>query len=563
MANVLIGTEEFTDYGKYGQVYLATHDGKGNRLSPMRRSFISFSYGGKYIEDFNLLVAYGDRLNKNIYSEFEDSTSDYETLDGQYYWGTHMSPNTLEFTLATDYMTQLDMERFKKWFHPGVERELILMEHPNRAILARVSSSPSISMIPYEEKITITIGGLKRETSTTVYKGEINLAFVMDEPYWYGRLSYMPEKLNLDTFEEDLAGVVTQENEDCVKVMLEDNVPHIIDMKTSTFIGGNQLVYTEWPRTDSAIVNASILQIVAGISDGVSCSEKVPAYLFYSGTAPSYPTIQFKITPLLFSNETSVEKPSFAISNNIELGIDSKNKDNFDLATDGQLVIDSSIESNYLLTKDGYLTNVATPPYIYVPKNKIATSNIKEYSYIRLSIDDEELFKFEFTTPSIWTGYNQVIQTIYNASQNNIVSALELKEKINLVVNEKYSRAWANYQIGKLEQDESGNLKSGWQNELYQGMIDFLDNLAPATFIINSKTGQATGIFTIKVFEENSEKTRIIEENVGDMIRSDYLIIDYKTLLDKAGQMVVDNCISITSNEQLDNFLILYQNMYL
>jgi len=73
----------------------------------MQRSFISFSYGGKYIEDFNL-IAYteGDRMENNGYAEFEDLTTTYDTLPGQFYWGTYFHANTLSFTLATDGITQ-------------------------------------------------------------------------------------------------------------------------------------------------------------------------------------------------------------------------------------------------------------------------------------------------------------------------------------------------------------------------------------------------------------------------------------------------------------------------
>ena len=39
---------------RYTQVYTATHDRAGNYLPYMNRSFISFSYGGKNIEDFDL-----------------------------------------------------------------------------------------------------------------------------------------------------------------------------------------------------------------------------------------------------------------------------------------------------------------------------------------------------------------------------------------------------------------------------------------------------------------------------------------------------------------------------
>ena len=38
------------------QVYSATHSGEGNPLSVLGRHFISFSYGGKKIEDFDLIA---------------------------------------------------------------------------------------------------------------------------------------------------------------------------------------------------------------------------------------------------------------------------------------------------------------------------------------------------------------------------------------------------------------------------------------------------------------------------------------------------------------------------
>ena len=54
------------------QVYLATHEGE-HRLPFMNRSFISFSFGGKNIEDFDLIsITNGEYLQKNGYSDFED-----------------------------------------------------------------------------------------------------------------------------------------------------------------------------------------------------------------------------------------------------------------------------------------------------------------------------------------------------------------------------------------------------------------------------------------------------------------------------------------------------------
>jgi hypothetical protein len=45
------------------------------------------------------------------------------------------------------------------WFKPGIVKELILAEHPNRAIMARVNSAPEMSMLPFEEKTTVVMAG--------------------------------------------------------------------------------------------------------------------------------------------------------------------------------------------------------------------------------------------------------------------------------------------------------------------------------------------------------------------------------------------------------------------
>ena len=66
------------------QVQSATKDRQGNSLSILNRQFISFSYGGKNIEDFDLLAVFSnDRLNKEIYAPFNDTTTEQAELDGQ------------------------------------------------------------------------------------------------------------------------------------------------------------------------------------------------------------------------------------------------------------------------------------------------------------------------------------------------------------------------------------------------------------------------------------------------------------------------------------------------
>ena len=80
MAPILIGNEQET-YTNNSQVYQITHDGAGNRLPYMNKAFISFTFGGKAIEDFGLIVSIsGDRLENKAYASFFRDINDKNKL---------------------------------------------------------------------------------------------------------------------------------------------------------------------------------------------------------------------------------------------------------------------------------------------------------------------------------------------------------------------------------------------------------------------------------------------------------------------------------------------------
>jgi len=78
-------------------------------------------------------------------------------LNGQYYWGSHYNAREITITLATDGITQSELDDFKYWFQAGEIRELILSEHPNRGILARVGEAPEIAVLPFPRTIVTTV----------------------------------------------------------------------------------------------------------------------------------------------------------------------------------------------------------------------------------------------------------------------------------------------------------------------------------------------------------------------------------------------------------------------
>ena len=241
------------------QVENLLRDEAGKTRSILSRQFISFTYGGKSIEEFNLVATFnGDRLSKGIYAPFEDTTTQQEELNGQFYWRTKFGANELQFNLSTDGMTQSELDEFKFWFKPGVERELVLSENHNRAIMARISTTPSISMLPFEYEEEVLIGSNKIKTTTTIFKGDITLNFIMDEPYWYSLESYF--------FSNDISALEA-------KIILEDGIPHLsmLDEKLNNILLANKYVYSS-----GVVSNNSGIKIDGEIQDD--------AYLYYCGT---------------------------------------------------------------------------------------------------------------------------------------------------------------------------------------------------------------------------------------------------------------------------------------
>lgn len=302
MANELIGQETLSPlYAPHSQGYMATHIAptSGNtswsHTSYMNRSFISFSFGGRWIDDWGLVATIdGDRMQRAGSANFEDLVSTYDVADGQFYWGTHYNANELSFILATDRITQKELDDFRHWFSAGHMAELVLSEHPNRGIIARIGEPININVLPFEEKTSINILGHEYETSTTIYKGEINIRFVMDEPFWYSKEQYFDS-----TFvDANNNSVATLESKDAIKIIMEDGVPVKEMFSTQIMIGDNK-IYS----------NNEIKE-----NEGLTLNEKQLQYLYYPGNAPVEPKISFTFTPIV-NDDGYISSPKNSFTN--------------------------------------------------------------------------------------------------------------------------------------------------------------------------------------------------------------------------------------------------------
>lgn len=572
-SSTLIPTRKgFTTTTEGTQVYQATHRSNNERLPIIDRSFISFSYGGLWIEDFGLIVTIdGDRIERGIYANFQDLVSESEVLDQRFFWATHLQGTDLELTLSTDEMTEKQLSDFKYWFKPGVARELILTEHSNRAIMARIGAVPQLHMLPFEKLITTKIGKRPYHTSTTVYKGDITITFTFDDPLWYSIKNCIEYK-NDDDYNN-------------IKIHLEDGIPFDVMLKYPDVYVGDKSKILDKENFYKTLIGEEGDDMVAKVSDDeeppegqigpllkTSEGDEIfnPAkenseYFYYCGTAPSKPILQFTLIPTV--------------------------------------------------NDEGYINS---------PINSFVNSSSP---YNTIVFESETKKEFKFTTPSIWTGYNQAIAILKKMDGQPLIDVRRaLREGVNhwaprayaIVVACTSKQAESPVQPQQNQAEGTGTTETGSEevgtktekldaSKSVSKMKDFLkvkeqsttpsststsnpnENESPdqenneqqnnnqnatisseyysANFIIDNKTGKVTGEFK---FRDKEDEEKNEKEDAGDMIRSNYIIIEDRNYPSEEGiieRWTEDNPqyshrIYHDVDNGLINFSIDYKNMY-
>ena len=584
----LMGTEVASLTPPYTQVYKATHDGQ-RRLPFMQRSFISFSYGGKNIEDFNLLAyTEGDRMDKAGYADFEDLTTTYDVITGQFYWGTYFHANTLSFTLATDGITENELDDFKHWFRAGSIRELILAEHPNRAIMARIATPPQLHLLGFKKEVEVPfqLGGVETtddiqrvsySTYTTEYRGEIDLEFVMDEPFWYSVQNILGHQNTLEGYYEeswiDANGQVTtiKDSKDALKIIYEDRIPLGSTTKVDVFLGGDiyaSVKYEVWAR-----IIGETSQIIYNQVMNDSTSSDQLKFAYFTATEPREAFDPETGESIGMQPTTIYYRGARIYNTDTELGG----------RIGGAELLGSSapvegIELPYQQSANLYYAGTAPSPvklrftmkpqirqydptgqsrgfYIITPKN---VNSDDPTAYNTITLKAVYTHEFRFTLPTFWLSYNQVLQIFDNPSIMAPNAAwLTVRETIRNTIRHPVVRAWANMLINKYDTMNGAGMigsASNHNGDLKEGMMMLISDNSlepyPATFTFDAKTGLAIGKFTYRhldnpIFNQNSLREQIInlstqqgeylttsEENVGDMVRSQYLILDERNVLD-------------------------------
>lgn len=548
---------------KYTQVYQATH--KGEDVLPfMYRSFISFSFGGKNIEEFDLIaVTNGDRMELDGYASFEDLTSTYDVLNGQSYWGSYYHTNTFDFTLATDGIDQKKLDEFLHWFQAGKIRELILAEHPNRAIMARVSNPPHLSLLPFEQKVAVKIHGDTYHTSTTLYKGTIGLQLVVDEPHWYSKLNIFGKKEN-GTYVDTWYDVVEQrqrsvlEIPDALKIIHEDGIPLSSMIISTMLFGGNIFALVE----DSMYSN--IVEIINAAQYIDHSSEEG-----YYNNGGSYGISTYYRGAVIFDPDTNRggRIAGAVMSDNVEgVSLLPAYHNDFDIVS----FYYSGTASAPTVLKFTLTPRIGESGYIDIPSNKYAQSCDHEYN--TLTIEGLEKKEFNFTTPNILTSYNQVISILKNNSITQEGGGwIQVREAVRETVTHSAVRAWINRIIDYIDTNTEVNGENNTgliaSQEKIDEAIEYMGYMfqktnstaeqvlmLPMSFSFNSNTGEAIGELSYRSTTINGNVQEIegisdfrnyckdnivtVKENVGDMVKSRFLIIEERNYPSENGTIL-------------------------
>ncbi len=534
------------------QVKELTYSGE-EHLSATSRAFISFKWGERDIEEFNLIVTYGDRLSKGVYSGFEDITSALEGKDGQLFWKSYYKPNELSFTLSTDGMSAREMEDFKQYFKPGFSRKLILSEFPNRYAEARVASAPSIEMIPFEEKVIFK----GREIRTTTYKGDISLSFVMDDPYWYAVDSIMEGELT----------------EDQLHSMYEDGVPALEDLAIS--VGYNLLLGSNKYYNETLKDNYTTIQPTIEADNTllkVLCSTSPTTYLYNPSTGSVKPEMSFSfVTSPVLWRQSSETEPCNTITIRSVASLPDENSVVIDTVYpevtslgDGAVSIKLGTEYINNTYKVQWQQQAGEEWVDIVGANATVYAGITENVYrAKVDIYDSSniMDTFSYYYPSCITALKIAIQIVEGyEKKDGGVSTIDLRTDIRDTITHRIMRNKIYTYLTELIQNEQLTIGGEAGYGLRKSIILKLESFAPTQFAVyfNSKTGIS------KVWYKNPDnETEIIEENAGDMVYSEYLIIGEHNSYNPGEKITEAQCLSIQSdNQTLYNFKLDYKYTY-
>ena len=445
-----------------------------------QKEFIDFEFNGKHVSEFGMVAVFdGDRHSFNASPGFEDETSEVNGVNGQHYWGTRYKARAKAFTLATDGMTEAQINAFKLHFQPGVYGRFIEDKLANRYTMARVSSEVTFSVVPF--KTTATILGQTIEVNE--YKGEAKITFVFDDPFYYATESY-------------------------VDSLAETNV-------RAMYINGT-------PRTASWRGSSSICWI--GEGNALNTSGLVSAPFHSTGALTYYnPSVGKTDTKITMTFQPLFSGTNFPIYfNEIADSINSPNS-----ALKCNRIV--SYGHNYINDSYFYYTS---PNVIFQINRAIQIA----YEYAAANsvpnmVDLEELLRLEIVNPKVM-GWAASVLRIMNAKSfvddKGIFTDSTIQVQTVVIKYVNWLQYFNIYMLCML-----ATCTTGAQGSYHLENATWSFN--PYTVTFDGINSQTTMSYKYNAITANLENYQVVEEKCGDMVCSPYLQLEGGDVLDDNG----------------------------
>lgn len=153
----------------------------GNVVSAQREfdyDFMGFTYNGVHsIRDLKIYrVSNGSRYDFPLAPTITDKSMEIPGNDGMYYFNSFHKQRQFTINIAFRDLTETNLRRLRQLFNGKEVGELIFDETPYKAYAAKITGTPTIKAICFDE--TKSGGGLER-----IYRGEGTLQFTCYQPY--------------------------------------------------------------------------------------------------------------------------------------------------------------------------------------------------------------------------------------------------------------------------------------------------------------------------------------------------------------------------------------------
>jgi predicted phage tail component-like protein len=134
--------------------------------------FLGFTFNGKHSYlDLGVLRTISDRMQHSLSPDMNDITADNPGGEGTYYFGSRHKSRKFSIDFAFDHLTEQQMREWKKFCSNKELSDLIFDEEPYKVYKAKITGSPVLKTIAFDEN------------GQRIYKGEGTLEFTCYWPY--------------------------------------------------------------------------------------------------------------------------------------------------------------------------------------------------------------------------------------------------------------------------------------------------------------------------------------------------------------------------------------------